>query len=406
MRNILRHGGRLAMLLLALICCYTLILLAAYSFPDSYIEPKVNAAVEILESEGNMLGGYANYFSFGAISITDNLTDKEMFKGLLRNGRGVVDSAMRTDYGRYWHGYAALLRPLSVVLSVIHIRYINIMLIIGLLLLCYYRCRVELGARTALCFAVGLLMSFLLLAPFCQQYLTVTLLTLLGCYVVLSRWRQLSHNMYEAFLVLGSLVCFFDFLTFPVLALGYPLVCSLLLMIKQKESASTLWKRTILLSAAWMAGYALTWINKVLIGSLLTGQDMLSDFLTNAAFRTAGDLVYATRVEKITAFDAIGINIQTFFNGSNIACFALLVVWAVTRALTRRAPAEEWLRALPVAFVALYPLIWYCVLQNHSRMHFWMTYKQLSVLVFALTAALLSIDGRREKAAVNPQPLE
>ena len=62
-----------------------------------------------------MVGGYANYFWHTGFSITDNLTDIRIYEGLLRGGRSVTDAAMRTDYARYWHGYAVVLRPLMIV---------------------------------------------------------------------------------------------------------------------------------------------------------------------------------------------------------------------------------------------------------------------------------------------------
>ena len=49
--------------------------------------------------------------------------------------------------------------------------------------------------------------------------------------------------------------------------------------------------------------------------------------------------------------------------------------------------------------MALWPFAWYCVLQNHVRLHFWMTSKQLAVTVFALLAYLTAVtrDGLTEK---------
>lgn len=73
------------MLLLAgLIVCYTASLLAVYLIPDEWVNDHVQSAVTILKEEGD--GGYANYFWHVAYGITDNLTDKEMFLGMLKNG--------------------------------------------------------------------------------------------------------------------------------------------------------------------------------------------------------------------------------------------------------------------------------------------------------------------------------
>ena len=100
MQRVLRRGARLAALLLAAICLYTGLLLAAYAFPDEWISDNVGAAVNVLTEEGNMVGGYANYFWHTGFSITDNLTDMRIYQGLLRDGRSVTDAAMRTDYAR------------------------------------------------------------------------------------------------------------------------------------------------------------------------------------------------------------------------------------------------------------------------------------------------------------------
>lgn len=211
MHRYLRRGGRLALFLAALLALYTLLLLAAYSFPDEWIRENVTAATNVLIEEGNMPGGYATYFWHSGFGIADNVTDRVIYEGLLKNGRNVVDAAMRTDYARYWHGYAVLLRPMSIMLSIINIRYLNMMAVMGLLVLCCWHCRARLGARTALCFWVALAMGFVLLAPFCQQYMPVTLLTLLACCVLLGGWPRIRRFLPESFMLLGSVVCFFGF---------------------------------------------------------------------------------------------------------------------------------------------------------------------------------------------------
>lgn len=387
MKQTMNRAIRLLGLLVVLILLYVCALLIAYSFPDEWIAPRVDAAVGVLAEEGNMPGGYAMYFWHDGIGVTDNLTDKEMYLGLLRNGRNTTEAAMRTDYSRYWHGYAVFMRPLSIVLSIINIRYLNMMAMFALFVLCYWHCRKQLGAWVAFAFSAGLLMSFILIAPFCQQYTTVYLLTLLSSYAVLRFWQTVRNALPEVFLCIGSLVCFFDFLTFPVLALGYPLLLCLMMRIREDCSVRRLWQEWFVLSAVWMAGYALTWLGKALCGSLLTGRNVLGDILEQVAIRTTG----AEGTVEITAFTAIEHNMKTFFIGSNAGFFALtLVVYAVW-ALRRPKPLSGWLQALPVAAVSLYPFAWYCVLQNHVRMHFWMTHKMLAVSVLAELCFLAAI---------------
>ncbi len=386
--KIVRRGGRLAALLLALIIFYTLGMLAVYSFPDSWIEKNVHAAVAILREEGNMEGGYGTYFWHNGYGITDNLTDKEIYSGLLRNGRSVADAAMRTDYARYWHGYALILRPLMTVFSIINVRFVNMMLMFGLFMACCWQCHQKLGSWTAFAFGAGLLSSFILIAPFCQQYCPVYLLSLIGCYVVLRFWSCLRRYLPELFLTSGSLICFFDFLTFPVLALGYPLLICLLLESREGKSSAQMWLDLFVLSAVWMAGYALTWLSKALAGSLLTSQNVLEEILTNVAFRLNGN--YANE-RQVTAWIAVKENLITYFMGSNIAFWLVCMAAYGLRALLGRPALCKWRKLLPVLAVAVYPFVWYCVLQNHVRMHFWMTYRMLAVSFFAVMAYLAAI---------------
>lgn len=391
MHAVWQKGAKLAILLLGLLILYPLLLLGAYSFPDEWIEDNVNGAVEILQEESNMLGGYATYFWHSGYGITDNVTDVTMYRGLLRNGRSAMDAAMRTDYARYWHGYAVILRPMSIVFHIIHIRYINMIVLMLLLILCYWHCRQRLGAKVSFCFAMGLVMSFILIAPFCQQYYTVYFLTLAGCLLVLRWWEALKGKLDAVFLVSGSLVCFFDFLTFPLLALGYPLILCLLLLLSEGAPAKRLWVTMIRLSALWMAAYALTWLAKAGIGSLLTNQNVLADVLEQVLYRMKGIIQTDTRTIEVTPWDAIKINLETFFNGSNIGFFLLLLLTLGANAVISSKRRREWVRSLALIAVALYPFAWYCILQNHVRMHFWMTYRMLAITVFAVCAFLLAV---------------
>ena len=351
MRKIIRRGAGLGALLAVLVLVYTGLVLAVYTFPDEWVAGKVDEAIAAINKEVNYWGCYGNYFWHSDYGITDNISDGVIYTALLRNGRSVVDAAMHTEYARYWHGYAVLLRPLMALAGISGVRYFNMMLLMGLLLGCYARMRKLLGVRAAVAFAVGLLMGF--------------------------------------FLMLGSLVCFADLLTFPVLALGYPLLCCQLLQLREGVDARRLWMYTIGLSAAWAAGYALTWAGKGLVGTLLTDQNVMQEILSQSIWRMTG-ILDENRFDPMTPIGAVQINLATFFSRSNTLLLALMLLWQGVRALRARAGVKRWLHALPVAAVALYPFVWYLVVQNHSNIHYWMTYRLLSITVFGLCAFLLA----------------
>ena len=391
MHTTFKKALQLTGILLLLWFIYTVSMLLVYTIPDSLISENVQQALAILNEEGNMPGGYSNYFLHSANSITDNLTDKEIYKGLLTGDKTIVDSAMRVDYSRYWHGYAVILRPFMIIFSIVNIRFLNMIAIMSLFVICTWQCKERFGKMITLSFSLALLMGFFIISPFCQQYVPVTLLTLLTSSVVMQKraWNHLP----SIFLVSGSLVCFFDFLTFPVLALGYPLICALLIAYVNGEKTTKLWQMTIGLSALFMLGYGLTWLAKGIIGGLLTDVDVIGDILNQATLRSTGDFTGNTSVE-ISALSAIKINLETFFTLMNLACFGLMLIVAIIMAFRSKSEKEPWIKSLPIIIVALWPFIWYAVLQNHTRMHFWMTYKQLSVTVFAIISGLLIVGKR------------
>ena len=396
-----RKGAKWLCLLVCLLAVYTVAMLITYTFPDEWIEKNVSAAVAVIEEEGRTANEYPDYFWHNGLGITDNPTDRTIYKGLLRNSRSVADAAMRDDYIRYWHGYAVVLRPLMIVLSVINVRYLNMILMFSLFMLCYWHCRRMLGVWVSFAFGAGLLMSFILIAPFCQQYCTIYLMTLLSCYGVLRFWKRVKRFLPEYFIILGSLVCFFDFLTFPVLALGYPLLLCLLLKMKEGEKASELWKTWFVLSALWMGAYVLTWLGKVFCATLFGQDGVLAEVIKQVKWRTTGDYLTDNGSRPVTPTAAISHNAGVFFNGSAVVFFGLALLTYGVFALVRRTGIAQWIRALPVAVVALYPFVWYCVLQNHVRMHFWMTHKILAVTVFALLSYLTAVRKNGLEESIN-----
>ena len=140
----------------------------------------------------------------------------------------LVSAMYAKDYTRYWHGYLIVLKPLSLFLTYPQIRYLN-MFIINIL--CFlsgmmlYRKTKRTGAACA--FILGLTATFLIVAPISFQYMasyTVMFLTVLA---LLGNLEKRKLRMPELFFGCGMCISFFDFLTFPVVTLGIPLIVSL-----------------------------------------------------------------------------------------------------------------------------------------------------------------------------------
>ena len=119
---------------------------------------------------------------------------------------------------------------------------------------------------------------------------------------------------------------------------------------------------------------------------------MWADIIRQVVFRLTGD--YADGQET-TAWLAIYKNLETYFMGSNVAFWMVCVVVYGVRALRNKPSFAQCMKLLPIAAVVAYPFIWYCVLQNHVRMHFWMTYRIIAVSFFALMAYIETLGSSR-----------
>ena len=375
---------------LLLIALYVLLLTTVYTIPDAWITDHVESALGVLDAEG----AYPQYFFGYPFGQADNNTDREMYRNLLRNdSSSVLHAAMVPHYARYWHGYAVLLRPLSVFLSLTNIRYLHMMVILLLLCLCFLEIAQQIHTAAAITFMLGLAASFLWLAPFNMQYFTVTALTLLFSWIVMRLHRRKRHTTLPfLFLCFGSLTFFFDYLTFPVLTLGYPLILVLLLR-KQDLQARTFPSELLILlscTASWFAGYALTILAKGGIGTLVLGSNVMQEIFENSLYRINGALPcgYTTTV---SAWMAIRYNADVFFNVRNSALLIVCVLCLLITIARRRSAIKGWASSLPILGAALLPYVWYAVLENHSIVHCYFTYKAQAVTFFGICAYLLSL---------------
>ena len=378
--------ARMALTLLALLCVYVLLMTLAYAFPNRWIEFNVNASLDVYKTEGY----YPQYFFGYPYGQLDSMTDKTMYQLLLKGDGNTLTEAMVPTYARYWHGYAVLLRPLSIVFNVINLRYFNMLWMMGLFCLSFYLAAKRLGLPAAFAYAGGLLAAFIVIAPFCLQFTTVFALTMLASCVLLSRWKRLQSSLPMVFMVIGSLTHFFDFLTFPVLTLGYPLL--LVLLMRQKGERTFHSELVVLLqtSLAWCVGYGVTLLGKGAAGTLLTGNNVFADIFDNVAIRISGSISENFK-EPLSAWSACRYNLETFFHARTLLAFAGAIVFLAFTALCWHKRDRGWLASLPILGVALYPYVWYSVLQNHSNIHFFFTSKAQAVTIFAVCAYLIAV---------------
>jgi hypothetical protein len=284
------------------------------------------------------------------------------------------------NYTRYWHGWQLFLRPLLLFANLSTIRFLLMVLELTLTLLVTARlCRRDVLA------GLPLLAFWLSLYPpalfFSLQYGSVYCVTLLGCLGLLYGKEKHPALLFE---LLGIAAAYFDFLSYPLVALGVPLALYLSLTAGSERRLAPRAGDALGLCFCWGFGYAFMWAGKWLLTSLLTGIDAVGDSLSSAAYRIAGQ----TGEERITALTAIGRNLRFFAYKGLLLSLALLAaagLWLLLRRKRRGVCAADVLGLLGCA---LMPFVWYALLANHSQIHTFFTYRELGVTVFALFSLL------------------
>lgn len=316
--------------------------------------------------------------------------------------RKVVAAMQKSDvfsqYARYWHGYLLYMKPLLLVLD-----YKNILLLNMLAqLVCMFGIAQLLARRSP---GRGMLLpaavAFGMLTPpamaLCLQYMPCFYVMAAACLVLL-RWPGLAERHTGLFfLTVGMAASYFDFLTFPLITLGIPLILYLL-------GQNLPWRQGVravgLASVCWGAGYAGFWAMKWCIGSAVLGQNLFADAWNSFALRSS----HETQGQAVSYGQALQ---------KNVGVFAGLRVWGVLLALAavalllrlvwlwrRHMPTKDRLNAVvPLLLVACMPFAWYFVTVNHSYIHYGYTHKELAITGMALAAVVAVLFRKKPLAA-------
>lgn len=310
-----------------------------------------------------------------------------------------------TDYTRYWHGMAALIRPLMLVTDVGGIKLAGVISAFVLLaanagLLIKRRQYFAAGALTAafLCvhvWNIRLSMEY-------QPAVLVTL-ALLPFYIL---FAENDGALLFLAVISGVMIAFFDFLTAETLTILIPLL--IVFIIRKQEGRLPGLRENIVLSVkcggAWLLSYVGTFLVKWAAASAVTGENKLLTALTSAEVRINGGAEELSPAVQL--FLAPAANISTLFGGTSRVDWGAVAAGIIISALAFGAvfylfrSRERSDRSFTVIMLILgaMPLARFFLLNNHSYLHEFFTYRALASTILALLAALwYSVGFRRKK---------
>ena len=301
---------------------------------------------------------------------------------LLRMTQG--EDLEEVPYARYWHGNTFLFRLCFMVMDFNLLRWwlFAISTLLLVVLCCtYYR---EAGLLKTLALASGFVATCGFVTQFSMQFFPVLAITVVTSLLVIKRGESKNNGL--LFFVVGSLACYFDLLTTPLLTLGIPLA----VMLSLKRDEGFLFKDNLLevvrLAVLWGLGFTLTFAMKWALATLILGENVFAN-----AFNVG---LYRVGAEDFTRWDAVSTN----FNMLLLPMVLLLALSFLIFMLVRRLKFN-WKKALLYLLIGLMPYLWIFVFSNHSYVHWWFTYRLQAISVACLM--MVFVDSSMARKPLN-----
>lgn len=387
-----------------------ILMTCAYVMPTYRMLPHVVQSEDTIDLEGSYYWWAPGYPISRLDGFTDNVmmqtavfeTTESPLKAAMLNQRMEFPKANLThgvallnyvngarngevvSYGRYWHGYLIFLKPLLTLFTLPDIRVFNMILQWVLALALLFLAHRKGGYRMVIPLGVALLCLNPVSTALSMQYSSIYYLALIFSIL------QLQFDLYRKpkgwllFLWLGIATAFFDFLTYPPAAWAICLCLGLFLM---QGSAKDRLGYTVASGAAWCFGYAGMWSGKWVVGSLISGQNILLDATQSVQHRTGHQVDSIPGSENIYGYlDTVTRNLEAYLNIPALVLLLFLVLFVAFLILRKGYRFHPNTALLPsLLLVAIVPFAWYFVAKNHAWIHYWMTHRILSATGIALS---------------------
>ena len=318
------------------------------------------------------------------------------FRAAVQNHLGA-----ETQYLRYWHGSAAVIRLLHIFLNIRQIYWLHAFVVIGL-----FAAMLVLLIKNRMCteaaaFAFSMIMVSVWFVPFCLEYtwtfLCMLVSSLIGVMLVLRGKQNLLGFL---FLITGIVTVYLDFLSTETLTLVIPLL--LVLRVTQKhrgdsEEDYNPWISTLKSSVLWAIGYIGMWVSKWLIASAVLNENVMPYVESHIGDRIGGVNPAGSLPGYIAGAILRNIKCLLPFDYGMIGAAILLVMIGVFIVLPVVMDKVKVRKSIDKKMVAMYfliggiPILRFAVLRNHSWYHRSFTFRALAGTLLAMCFIITEI---------------
>lgn len=409
----------------------TLLLVLAFCLPTGRMKQHAAASAEEMLGESDQIPGnsFFDYIQTNRETYTDaimvqnaieRIPGKNVFEHAMRMYHNDLEEAFWTpeeslkaycagrdtgsmylhEYTRYWHGYLVYLKPLLLLFSWKQLSVAGVLLQLLLMAVTAWLSIRKKQPGVAAAMIVGFLFMKPLLVLVSLTMTVCWIITLAALILMLLRndWLREKKLYPEFFLMVGVLTSYFDFLTYPIVTLGFPL-CAFFLINGEETGKSNgdgnfqgrrgqLLKEQIQKMAGfgicWGIGYAGMWAMKWIIADLTLHTGTIKDAVWSIIGRTEA---IGGRPRLNGGFYVIGLNLQEYDHviyPVMAAAIALVSLVLVVAACRKKGTATVLVRLVSYMIIFCVPFVWIIVVQHHSALHARFTFRILAVAVLAV----------------------
>jgi len=340
--------------------------------------------------EGKTALEHAMYIYHHDLQDGTTWATEESLISFLRQGQ---DGMYLKEYSKYWHGYLVYLKPLLLCMTWRHVEtflfVVQIILLAAVIAAAFWKKRFYLGG--------GIVCALLFMKPM-RIWLSLTLsacwiITLWAVLLLLLFYDKIEEKNWreEFFLIVGIVTAYVDFLTYPIVTLGVPLCVWLIQSLESRCGGRQRLCRFFWNGACWAAGYVGMWGMKWLAAEITCQSGTLRNAAWSVIYRTSPLDGYQSAFSGVSrTWAAVLAQYDSVWYGILFALVALSAVITGVWCLVRTRNAAWGITVICLTAVALMPIVWLVLTQNHTAIHCVYTFRIMGVSVMALWCVTVS----------------
>ncbi len=297
------------------------------------------------------------------------------------------------QYSRYWHGYLVWLKPLLEVFSWRTVLWIagilQVLLMVGVVLTALRKQHP--GVAVAVAAGWLYMKPALILASI--DIASAWVITCIALLVMLSMDEKLKEKQWypEFFILTGMALAYFDFLTYPMAAFGFPLCAYFMMHGQELGSAFDRVKKAAYFAFCFCVGYVGLWGMKWVLADLFLRTGTIKSAVSSIVGWTEaingnprGMGFRRILMLNLTEYDSVWYPIGL---GALLLALVTLVMLCFLRGKKNRATGV----LVQYLVVFAVPFAWFFVVQHHSGLHTAFTFRNFGIAVLAVAAAVLEL---------------